>query len=171
MSEHNSLLCGGELHDNLISIPVPPDSLWGSCEYAPYMVCICCGAYLVWCVFGVVCIWYGVGEHLHCCLLLLLLHTDIQCVMLMMCVPLTLKLYMVYVSSFLGPHPPSHMQLEAGDRSLGTRLYLWTAYYITVSVLFICCHRNWWKELWSRHSLVWCLMWSRLILCHVNATV
>lgn len=84
----------------------------------------------------------------------------------------------VNVSSLLGPHQtkPCHMfckWLEAGDRGLGTRLHQWTAHYITVTVwevlyvyasshfnprVFICCHRNWWKGVWLRRSLIWCLM-------------
>ena len=24
--------------------------------------------------------------------------------------------------------------------------------------VFICCHRNWWKGVWLRRSLIWCLM-------------
>ena len=98
----------------------------------------------------------GVGEHLHVlyhCLPQLPTYGYTQCV-LWWCV------WHWHLSFIPGPHPACHMQLEAGERGLGTKVHLWTAYYITVSVLFICCHRNWWKGVWSRHSLIWCLMWK-----------
>ena len=99
---------------------------------------------------------HGVGKHLHVlyhCLPLLPTYRYTMCVM-MMCVPLTLKLFMVYVINLISEHPPSLPYATGG--CLGTKLPLWTAFYITLSVMF---QRNWWKEVWSRHSLVWCLMW------------
>ena len=52
--------------------------------------------------------------------------------------PLTLKLFMVYVTSFLGPHLACHMQLEAGDRDLGTG-YIYELYItsLSLSCLFV----------------------------------
>ena len=95
-------------------------------------ICALYGVYLVWCVFWCWC------RRMSTCFVSLSPSTpNLQIHNVCyddMCVPLTLKLFMVYVLNLIPGHPPS-LPYATGS-CLGTRLPLWTAFYIALSVMF-----------------------------------